>query len=178
MKALDSFFPDGHPLKRILNRHIVRLSYRTMPNMATIISRHNNKLLKQLQLKTDDEARTCSCSRAVRDSGSCPMRGQCFLNSTIYQVTVTEADSGQVKTYTGLASTYWKSRLAVHKAFLKHKPKPGAKSSNSTELSIHVWELKEKNTLLTKLTGKFWTENNLTTQQAKSTGSASLKNII
>ena len=35
MKALDSSFPDGHPLKRILNRHTVKLSYRTMPNMAT-----------------------------------------------------------------------------------------------------------------------------------------------
>ena len=112
--------------------------------MATIISRHNSKLLKQLQPKTDDQARTCSCPRAARDSGSCPMRGQCLLNNTIYQANVTEADSGQVQTYTGLASTDWKSRLAVHKTSFKHKPKPGAKSSNSTELSNHVWELKEK----------------------------------
>ena len=28
---------------------------------------------------------------------------------------------------------------------MKHKPKPNAKSSNSTELSNHTWELKEKN---------------------------------
>ena len=96
MKALDSSFPDGHPLNRILNRHTVKLSYRTMPNMATIISRHNSKLLKQLQPKTDDQARTCSCPRAVRDSGSCPMRGQCLLKNTIYQATITEADIGQV----------------------------------------------------------------------------------
>ena len=154
MKALDSSFPDGHPLKRILNRHTVNLSYRTMPNMATIISRHNSKLLKHLQPKTDDDARTCSCPRALRDSASCPMRGQCLLNNTIYQATVTEADSGQVQTYTGLASTDWKSRLAVHKASFKHKPKPGAKSSNSTELSNHVWELKEK-IPFTKSTGKY-----------------------
>ena len=144
MKALDSSFPDGHPLKRILKRHTVKLSYRTMPNMATLISRHNSKLLKQLQPKTEDEARTCSCPRAVREAEACPLGGQCLLSNTIYQATVTEVDSGQVQTYTGLASTDWKSRLAVHKTSFKHKPKPGAKSSNSTELSNHVWELNDK----------------------------------
>ena len=144
MKALDSSFPDGHPLKRILNRHTVKLSYRTMPNMAALVSRHNSKLLKKLQPQTPDQAKTCSCPKATRDKGSCPMGGQCLLNNTIYLAAVTQVDSGQVQTYTGLASTYWKSRLAVHKSSFKHKPKPAAKSSNSTELSNHVWELKEK----------------------------------
>ena len=105
MKALDSSFPDGHPLKRILNRHTVKLSYRTMPNMAALVSRHNSKLLKQLQPQTHDQAKTCSCPKDTRDKGSCPMRGQCLLNNTIYQATVTQVDSGQVQTYTGLAST-------------------------------------------------------------------------
>ena len=116
-----------------------------MPNMAQIVSRHNNQLLKQLEPKTPEVARTCSCPKAVRDSASCPLGGQCLLTNTIYQATVTEVDSGQVQTYTGLASTDWKARLAVHKSSMKHKPKPNAKSSNSTELSNHTWELKEKN---------------------------------
>ena len=98
MKALDSSFRDGHPLKRILNRHTVKLSYRTMPNMATIISRHNSKLLKQLQPKTEDKARTCSYPRAVREAEACPLGGQCLLSNTIYQATVREVDSGQVQT--------------------------------------------------------------------------------
>ena len=42
MKALDSSFPDGHPVKHILNRHTVKLLYRTTLNMATIFSRHNS----------------------------------------------------------------------------------------------------------------------------------------
>ena len=32
----------------------------------------------------------------------------------------------------------------VHKTSIKNRPKPGAKSSNSTELSNHTWELKDK----------------------------------
>ena len=116
-----------------------------MPNMAQIVSRHNNQLLKQLEPKTPEVARTCSCPKAVRDSASCPLGGQCLLTNTIYQATVTEVDSGQVQTYTGLASTDWKARLGVHKSSFKHKPKPNAKSSNGTELSKHTWELKDKN---------------------------------
>ena len=50
-----------------------------------------------------------------------------------------------VNTYTGLASTDWKARLGVHKTSFKHKPKPGAKSNNGTELSTHIWELKDQN---------------------------------
>ena len=73
------------------------------------------------------------------------MGGQCLLTNTIYQATVTQVDSGKVETYTGLASTNWKARLAVHTSSFKNKPKPNAKSSNSTELSNHTWELKESN---------------------------------
>ena len=67
------------------------------------------------------------------------------MTNTIYQATVTEVVSGKVETYTGLASTDWKKRLAVHKTSFKHEPKPGAKSSNATELSNHIWKLKEQN---------------------------------
>ena len=61
------------------------------------------------------------------------MGGQCLLNNTIYQATVTQDDSGQIQYYIGLASTDW-----------KYKPKAGAKSSNPTELSNHVWKLNKK----------------------------------
>ena len=145
MKSINECFPPGHPLRKIINRHTVKISYRTMPNIAQIVLRHNHQLIKQQQPETPEEARKCSCPKAVRDSASCPLGGQCLLTNTIYQATVTQVDSGQVQTYTGLASTNWKARLAVHKSSFKHKPKPNAKSSNGTELSKHTWELKEKN---------------------------------
>ena len=86
--------------------------------------------------------KTCSCPKAVRDSKACPMAGQCLLENTT--ATVKEEESGKVETYTGLASTNWKARLAVHKSSFNHRPKPGEKSSNSTELSNHIWTLKDK----------------------------------
>ena len=49
-----------------------------------------------------------------------------------------------MQTYTGLASTEWKKRLAVHKSSIRHRAKPGAKSANSTELSNHTWDLTDK----------------------------------
>ena len=101
--------------------------------------------MKQLETKAPEEAKTCSCPKDVRDSASCPLGRQCLLTNTIYQATVTEVGSGQTQTYTGLASTGWKARLAVHKSSFKHKPKQNFKSSNGTELSKHTWELKEKN---------------------------------
>ena len=115
-----------------------------MPNMAQIITRHNHQILRQQQPQPAEEVRKCSCPKAVRESSSCPLGGQCLLTNTIYQATVTQVDSGTVETYTGLASTNWKARLAVHKTSIKHKPKPGAKSNNGTELSTHIWELKDQ----------------------------------
>ena len=56
---------------------------------------------------------------------------------------LTQVNSGIVNTYTDLASTDWKARLGVHKTSFKHKPKPGAKSSNGTELSNHIWKHKD-----------------------------------
>ena len=117
-----------------------------MPNMAQIISRHNSKAVRQQQPLAAAEVKTCSCPKAVRDSKTCPLGGQCLKENTIYQATVTQVVSGKVETYLGLASTTWKARLAVHKSSMKNKPKPQAKSSNSTELSNHTWDLKDKGT--------------------------------
>ena len=115
-----------------------------MPNMAQIISHHNNKTLREQQTLTAPEAKICSCPKAVRDSKACPLNGQCLKENTIYQATVTEEVSGKVETYIGLASTTWKARLAVHKSSMTHRPKPQAKSKNGTELSTHTWKLKDK----------------------------------
>ena len=144
LKCIDSCFPEGHPLRRILNRHTLKISYRTMPNMAQIISRHNSKTVRQQQPLAAAEVKTCSCPKAVRDSQACPLGGQCLKENTIYQATVTQVASGKVETYVGLASTTWKARFNVHTASMKNKPKPQAKSSNSTELSNHTWDLKDK----------------------------------
>ena len=101
-------------------------------------------MTRKQQPLADPPVRTCSCPKAVRDSNTCPLEAKCLLENTVYQATVTQVTSGKVETYTGLASTTWKARLAVHKTSMKHKPNPQAKSQNGTELSTHTWELKDK----------------------------------
>ena len=98
LKDVDDCFPVGHPLRSILNRHTLKISYRTMPNMAQIISRHNAQIVKKQQPVTAAQTKTCSCPKAVRDSDSCPLGGQCLLTNTIYQATVTQVDSGKEQT--------------------------------------------------------------------------------
>ena len=61
------------------------------------------------------------------------------LDNTIYQATAKEEKSGKVETYTGIHQL--EARLAVNK--FNHGPMAGPKSSNGTELSKHIWELKD-----------------------------------
>ena len=43
-QILDDSFPPGHPLHKTFNRHTVKLSYSTMPNMLKKISVHNSRV--------------------------------------------------------------------------------------------------------------------------------------
>ena len=40
-------FPKNHPLNKIFNRHTLKLSYSSMPNMKAVISWHNKNMLAQ-----------------------------------------------------------------------------------------------------------------------------------
>ena len=60
-QVLDESFPPGHPLHKTFNRHTVKLSYSTMPNMLKKISGHNSRVtasalaeMKVVTLATDD----------------------------------------------------------------------------------------------------------------------------
>ena len=77
----------------------------------------------------------CNC----RNRDACPMNGKCWEEWVIlYQATV-EQDDGSRSTYVGLTETSFKARYTNHKASFNHKEK-----RNSTELSKHIWLLKEK----------------------------------
>ena len=66
------------------------------------------------------------------------MNGRCREKGVVYRATV-ETDNSK-ETYVGLTDTEFKARLANHKqSFTKEKLK------NTTELSKHVWSLKDSN---------------------------------
>ena len=110
----------------------MRLSYSCMSNIKTLIGSHNNKILNQ-DNKTEPE---CNC----KDKQLCPMINQkdsCRTKDVIYRATV-ESDSG-TKYYIGLTSTEIKKRISKHQTDFRNK-----KYEKSTELSKHIWKLKDR----------------------------------
>ena len=47
LKAVNSSFPQDHPLRPLFNRNTLKVSYRTTANMGQVISRHNRQVSRQ-----------------------------------------------------------------------------------------------------------------------------------
>ena len=73
-------------------------------------------------------------------SGNGPLPKQCMTNNIIYKATVTMNNTNDTKHYIGMTATTFKERYANHTSSFRHK-----KDSNKTELSKHIWRLKENN---------------------------------
>ena len=71
---------------------------------------------------------------------TCPLNGNCLQSSVIYQTTVKRNDNNTSETYIGLTENAFKTRYRNHTASFRH-----TKHRNSTELSKHVWSLKDSN---------------------------------
>ena len=131
LSLVDSCFTSTNPLRKIFNRHTVKVSYRTTPNMQQVITSHNRKLL------TKPVARKCTCK------SNCPVQGKCKVEGSIYQATVKHScpDTGQdiVNTYVGLSATTFYERHQNHKTTFKNRL-----HETKSELSKHIWSLKDK----------------------------------
>lgn len=130
----------NHPvLKKLLNKNTVKISYSCMPNMKKIIERHNRSTLEknkdQDQDTNNDKQTTCNC----RKKNECPLNNQCQTSCIIYQATVTSKKDDSKQTYIGLTATSFKTRYSNHKASFTHRTK-----QFSTELSKHIWKLKDQ----------------------------------
>jgi len=136
LSLVDVCFPPSHPLHKIFNRNSVIVSYRTCPNIKQIISAHNKKILKK---QTPKQTKPCTCR-----TEPCPVEGRCQEESTIYQATVThkstESGTETHETYVGLASTTFYVRHQNHKTTFKDRD-----YSTKSELSKHIWHLKDNN---------------------------------
>ena len=135
LKLLDSCFLPNNPLYKIFNRHTVKISYRTTPNIQQIIVAHNRKILNSKKDKQED---ACTCR-----ANSCPVQGKCKQEGTIYQATVKhispETRQEVIQTYVGLAATTFYKRHQNHKTTLKLRD-----HETKSELSKHIWQLKDK----------------------------------
>ena len=136
LAILDSSFPVGNPLRKVLNRHTVQLSYRTMANLGKIIAGHNAKVLDdKLNIQRPFNS-NCNCRGGTKN---CPMEGaRCLDTCTVYQATVSAV--GKVEeTYIGLSKPPFKSRYGNHKSTFKHSQK-----RMKTTLAGYIWKLQDE----------------------------------
>jgi hypothetical protein len=124
-------FPKKHVLHKILNTNTVKISYSCMNNMQQIIDKHNKNVNHQPPVERGD-AKKCNC----RNPAMCPLEGNCLATSMVYQATVTSDNDTQ--TYIGLTERTFKARYNNHTASFRNN-----NLRNSTELSKHIWYLKD-----------------------------------
>ena len=104
-----------------------------MNNVKSIITKHNAHIIRNSQ-SLNTETDNCNCD-------TCPLPKQCMTNNIIYKATVTKNNTNDTKHgYIGMTATTFKERYAKHTSSFRHK-----KDSNKTELSKHIWKLKENN---------------------------------
>ena len=133
-KLLETHFPTGHPLRKVINKNTVKMSYRTTPNMKKIIGAHNSKILNQ---KNQDPP--CNCRK--KEECPRPQNGSCRSKNVVYQATVTtHQNPPEVETYTGMTATQFKDRYKNHQQTFENESKKG-----QTTLGQHIWHLKNQN---------------------------------
>ena len=121
------------------NRNTIKISYSCMSNTKQIINNHNKRISNPSK-HADDTAcnrvdrKSCNCRQKI----TCLLNGNCLQSSVIYQATVTRNDNNTSETYIGLTENDFKTRYRNHTASFRH-----AKHRNSTELSKHIWTLKD-----------------------------------
>ena len=130
LALVDNHFPRDHKLRKIFNRNTIKISYSCMNNTKQIIDNHNKRLLNpsgntSVPADNTKSNKTCNC----RQKNACPLNGSCLQSCVVYQATVTRNDNNTAETYIGL--TY---------ASFRH-----TRIRNSTELSKHIWTLKDSN---------------------------------
>ena len=130
-KLVDQCFPPGHPLRKIANRQVIKISYSTTPNMNKIIASTNSNILTP----EETQSKLCNC---LQDS-PCPMGGKCLEKNIIYHAKVMEGNGQNCRNYVGNTSTEFKKRLSGHKHTFKNE------QANQTVLSNHIHKLESEN---------------------------------
>lgn len=124
-------FPASHRYHKIFNKNTIKVSYSCMDNMSTFVKKHNHKVLNP---KTTTTENGCNC----RSKKNCPLDNNCLSPSLVYKASVTTKDDTAGKIYIGLTEGTFKQRYNQHTLSLRNK-----KYANSTELSKHIWTLKD-----------------------------------
>ena len=101
-----------------------------------IIKKHNRKILETNTNTTISTEKNCNC----RKKKDCPLKNNCLTSSVIYNANVTTESDAAGMNYIGLTEGTFKQRYTQHKLSFRNR-----NYSNSTELSKHIWTLKDSN---------------------------------
>ena len=133
-------FPRNNVLSSIVNPNTIKVSYRTMKNMAFEISRHNGLILRN-EAEVPPVPR-CNCQAALKPN--CPIPGYCTATCVVYRATVLAGQN--FETYTGLTEPRIKKRIKKHYDDIKNFRAGDPESQNSgTRLSRHCGNLAASN---------------------------------
>ena len=103
--------------------------------MAHAVARHNSKILQSNEQQAAQQP-GCNCQGGT---DTCLVQGKCQTDSVMYRATVTEVNSGQVETYTGVTGNTFKQRLGGHRSDIKLR-----KNRHKSTLADHIWTLKDE----------------------------------
>ena len=106
-----------------------------MPNIGSVISSHNKKILED---RKPLERGSCNCQRRHRDD--CPFDGECLTGNAMYEAEISSTEEdypGNV--YIGITEPPIKGRLGNHARDCNNE-----EYANTTELSKEVWKIKKK----------------------------------
>ena len=76
LKLVSKHFPQQHKYHTLFNKNNIKVSYSSMKNMGTIISKHNKKILSNNNTN-DDNDKLCNC----RSQQNCPLENK-YLTPT------------------------------------------------------------------------------------------------
>ena len=112
----------------------MKISYSGTPNMASILTAHNRKLIDEKRTKKEQN-QNCNCRGGV---DRCPMQGRCLTSAIVYKATVT-AEDGEQKTYIGSTDRTFKERFYGHTADMKNK-----EHRKNTTLAGYIWDKRDE----------------------------------
>ena len=133
---VEKHFPKHHKLHKIFNKNTVKVSYSCLPKVRSSVNKHNKKVLKKENEKSNrnEPIKTCSCPRNTK----WPLDNCCYEQYVQYSVEVkSNLPSYGTKIYKGICATTWKERIGNHKNSFNNE-----EYEKETALSAEIWRIK------------------------------------
>ena len=104
-KLLHKHFPPSHSFQKNFNKKSVKISYKCMCSMSSVISAHNRSILNPPKTSFG-----CNC----RNRSMCPLQNKCLAPNIVYQTDITNNVDEERRVYLGLSATHFKGRYRDH----------------------------------------------------------------